>query len=418
MRWTIERLVPGGDGLHRLRDGRVGFATGALPGDRIEVLDAESKSGYVRARKWRLLTAGADRVTPPCPVAERCGGCDWMALARPAQLSHKVAIVRDALTRVGRLSPPETIEIVSAGPELRYRNRLRLHIDRRGRLGLFSRGTRQLVEIPGCPVCDPRIDEAVARMRAIVAGRPDALAPFEAVEIRCSPNAPEIALTFARREAVAEFSADTRALLGELRERYAVDAGDAEPPTQRWRLPGGVELEAPTRAFTQVNWTVNERLVSAVVEGALARGVSRFCDLYAGAGNFALALLARGIDGVAIEESDTAVLTAERAAVRQGLTRGRFVQADVMSGVRALLAAAERFDLVVADPPRAGARSAVPLIARLEPRELALCSCDPPTLARDLRELVDSGYVLGAITAFDMFPQTHHVEVLVWMSRR
>jgi 23S rRNA (uracil1939-C5)-methyltransferase len=420
VRWTIERLVPGGDGLARLPDGRVGFATGALPGDRIEVFETDAKAGYTRARRWRLLRAGPSRVTPECPVAERCGGCDWMALARPSQIEHKAAIVRDALVRVGRLSVPDSIEVVSAGPDTRYRGRLRLHIDRSGRIGLFSRGSQRLVEIEGCLVCEAPIDEALTRLRALVVRYPGGLSEFDGVEIRHSPREPSITFCFFRRDESKTGRAQpgpVEKLLAELRATSAVDAGDGPAPSQCWPLPGGVELEAPTGVFTQVNWAVNERLVGAVVDGALSLGVQRFCDLYAGAGNFALALLARGLDGVAIEESRAAVASAERAKRRQNLELGRFVHGDVVLRLRELISEGEHFDLLIADPPRIGARDALRLIARLAAPHVALCSCDPPTLARDAAELVAAGYALARVTVFDMFPQTHHVEVLLWLDR-
>ena len=115
--WTIERLVPGGDGFLRLPDGRAAFVTGALPLDRIQPLELEEKRDYVRARRFRLIAGGPDRIEPACPVASRCGGCDLMHLERKAQLREKTAILREALVRTGRFSdlPPIKLRERRAG---------------------------------------------------------------------------------------------------------------------------------------------------------------------------------------------------------------------------------------------------------------------------------------------------------------
>jgi 23S rRNA (uracil1939-C5)-methyltransferase len=181
-------------------------------------------------------------------------------------------------------------------------------------------------------------------------------------------------------------------------------------------LPGGVELRAPAHAFTQVNWPVNRALVQAVLDAAAQRSVRTFLDLYCGAGNFSLPLLARGLKGVGIESSKEAIAAAKRAASAHQLSFARFIAGDVQRAL-AKLPRAERFDLVVLDPPRSGAREILPEILRLAPPHIAYCACDPVTQARDLRALCDAGYSLVEVTGFDMFPQTHHFESLVWLSR-
>ena len=144
------------------------FVTGALPGDRIQPLELEEKRDYVRAKRFRLIAGGPDRVEPACPVASRCGGCDLMHLERSAQLREKTAILREALVRTGRFRELPAIDFVSAGPELGYRSRLRVHVDQTGRIGLYARGSRQLVEIPGCIVCDPEVERALAALRQLL----------------------------------------------------------------------------------------------------------------------------------------------------------------------------------------------------------------------------------------------------------
>jgi 23S rRNA (uracil1939-C5)-methyltransferase len=184
---------------------------------------------------------------------------------------------------------------------------------------------------------------------------------------------------------------------------------------QRWQLPENVELFAPSGCFTQVNWAVNTKLVETVVGEALRRGARRFCDAFSGAGNFSLPLAARGLQGLGIDESQAAIAAAREAARASGLSTVEFIAEDVTSALRRLLKEGSRFDLLIIDPPRAGARAIIESIAELRPAQLAVCSCDPVTLSRDLRVLVEGGFFLDQITAFDMFPHTHHLEALAWL---
>jgi 23S rRNA (uracil1939-C5)-methyltransferase len=414
--WEIERLVPGGAGFLRLHSGQGAFAPGALPGERIRVHEAEDHRTYLQATRWALLSPSPERVQPACPVQARCGGCDLMTLSDAAQLKAKVGILREALTRTGRFQVLPEIRFVASARMLGYRSRIRLHLAPDGRLGFFAARSRDLVEIPGCLVAEPALDGALAELRAIIARHRAASARFAELELRVAPAGPRLSLALIPREQALE---GTAALLTALAESFCVSIAERtlEPAEdQRFPLPGGVELRAPAHAFTQVNWPVNQALVQAVLDGAERRSVHTFCDLYCGAGNFSLPLLARDLRGVGIEASRVAVAAAKRAASEQQLSGARFIQGDVQ-GALAKLPAAERFDLIVLDPPRTGAREILPALVLREPPHIAYCACDPVTLARDLRTLCDEGYVLEELTGFDMFPQTHHFETLAWLRR-
>jgi 23S rRNA (uracil1939-C5)-methyltransferase len=411
--WRVERLVPGGEGLCRLPDGRAGFVPGGLPGDDVEPTEVEQFRGYARAQLWNLVTSGPNRVTPPCPVAERCGGCDLMALARGAQPAAKAQILGDALRRIGKFRDlPGDISVVTAGPDLRYRSRLRLHVDDAGQVGLFGRRSHSLVPIEDCLVGPEATGSVLRELRAV--GKP--LADYAEVELRVAPAGPCLALRFEPRAPSAEDP-----WLCDLASRMAVTvAGDPRfsQEDQRWPLPGGVELHAPPDGFTQINWSVNLALVEAVVTGARQRHVARFCDLYCGSGNFALPLLAAGIAGLGIDAAPTSIAAAERAARAAALPADGFAVAEAGRKLAKLAKDHEAFDLVLLDPPRTGAREVLAALCQAAPRHVAVCSCDPATLARDLRSLVDGGYQLTELCAFDMFPHTHHVESLVWLEHR
>lgn len=411
--WNVEQLVPGGDGMARLADGRVGFVAGAFPGDRVSVARCTQHKSWVRADEWSLVEPSPDRVTPPCSVASECGGCEWMELARARQIVEKSALVRQALRRTGGLTDlPEALPIRSAGPDLGYRNRLRLHVDASGRIGLFERGSHRVVEIPGCPVSQPRIGQVLSKLRELA--KPAVLARWQEIEIRVAPLGPPVSLWMMPRHARAP-SAEESALIETLAREWEVVEAGGSGEDQRWPLPGGVELWVPAGGFVQVNWAVNTALIEELIAGVKQRAITRFVELYAGSGNFTLPLLRAGLRGVAIEHAGASIRAARRAARTQALSDDCFVSGDA---ARELARRARPVaDLVLLDPPRDGARDVVPALLAAAPPWIAFCACDPVTLARDVK-LLAGGYVLDSVLGFDMFPHTHHVETLLWLRRR
>lgn len=411
--WQVDQLIPGGDGMARLADGRVGFVAGAFPGDRVKVGRVAEHKSWVRAEEWSLHEPSPARVSPPCALAGECGGCEWMALSRTAQIVGKSSLVRQALRRTGGLTDlPETVPVRTAGCDLGYRNRLRLHVDASGHLGLFARGSHRLVEIPACPVSDPRITEVLTRLRQLAT--PSVLARWQEIEIRVAPLGPPVSLWMLPRHERAP-SAEESALAERLAQEWQVVEAGASGEDQRWPLPGGVELWVPPGGFVQVNWAVDTALVEALMAGVRERGIESFVELYAGSGNFTLPLLRAGLRGVAVEHAGASIRAARRAARAQQLSDDVFVSGDAARelGRRAKPAP----DLVLLDPPRDGARDVVPALLAASPRWVAFCACDPVTLARDVKSL-SKAYALDSVVAFDMFPHTHHVETLLWLRQR
>ncbi|HEX7670034.1 MAG TPA: hypothetical protein VF395_10640 [Polyangiaceae bacterium] len=425
--WIIEKLVPGGDGMAHLSDGRVAFVSGAFPGDVIRPLAVEARKGHVRATRFAVVQPSPERVTPSCPVAAECGGCDFMALERNEQPAQKLLLLRAALERTGGFdvgSLPVTLR--AFGPDLAYRSRVRFHVDGAGRIGFFSRGSHALVVVPSCLVCAREINDALIALRRTPA---DALAAFSEIDIRRADTEPKVAIRLVPHVPGGAGPA-ARAVAKNVPAAWAVSVeGDVAAGTpggpagrdaaeQAFPLPEGMTLRAAPGVFTQVNWAVNVALVEAVVTGARERNVKRFVDAYAGAGNFSLPLLAAGMTGVSIERDARAVEGARASAGRSGLPADGFVVDSAESALGSLARKKERFDLALLDPPRSGAREVLSTVVKLAPPVIAVCSCDPVTLARDLATLARAGYGLESVHGFDMFPHTHHLEALAWMTRR
>jgi 23S rRNA (uracil1939-C5)-methyltransferase len=413
---TIEKLVPGGAGFARLPDGRSLFVERAFPGDRVRVLELEEKKGYARAHRFELVEAGPDRIEPACRLAATCGGCDWMALSGSAQQRNKALLVKEALERTGGARLEQTPPLVTAGAPFGYRMRVRLHVEN-GKVGYFARGSRELVSVPECPVAVDALAPVIRAIHELGAAHAPALRHFSAIELAAPPGSARIAIDLVPREGADVRAPAVSALVQRLKELGQIRVGTAGGASaRRYEQHDGAFLSVPGGAFTQVNWAVNEALVSAVLAGALARGIRSVLELYAGVGNFTLPLLRAGHTAVAVELDAQALRALADAAQAQGL-KCETIAGDVPRVLGRLAKRKGAFDLALLDPPRAGAKDAIPPLLALAPRFVAYVSCDPVTLARDVRTLGAAGFELSEVTCFDMFPQTHHVETLTWFAR-
>jgi len=406
-------------GLARLASGQVVLVEAAAPGDRLELLEVRSQRGVLRALRFDVVEEGPGRQRPPCPWAARCGGCDWMHLSVPAQLEAKRDLVDDAFRRTARLHgwrPP----IISPGPHLGYRQRVRLKVMSGRRFGFQAKGSHDLVEIDDCILAHPAIREALRRLRR---ERPAELDGVSSLELRVAPGSqrvlavtepPRSAARGAPRRPESKHAAQRSVTRGEEASLLTWVHPGAEV-TERWPHVNGLSLLVPARSFTQVHWETNRALVNSVLEGVRRRGISTFVELYSGVGNFSLPLLAAGLTGKSVELDAAAVQAARQAARDQGLEDSNMVAADAAAW---LSRAAPASELLLIDPPRGGAPELLEAVVAMSPRWILWVACDPVTLARDLRVLHGRGWELVEVSAFDMFPQTHHVETLVWVERQ
>ncbi len=410
----VEKLVPGGSGLIRLDDGQIAFVTGVATSERIEVEWLEKKKGVLRGRLLRVIESSRDRVDPACPIADACGGCDWLHLAYAAQLREKALLVRQALTRTGGFASLPAFEIDPSPAANHYRNRIRLHFGADGAVGFFAAESHRLVDVEACLVARPELNQGLTELRRIAKAMPELSQRFSEGELRVGFPVSEQQLHLVRRAPVRSPKPGD-ALLAELSQHFAVSVeGQPSLRLQRFEIEPSVWLQVPPEAFVQVNWAMNRRLVRRVVEGARVRGVRRFADLYAGVGNFSVALAKVGLSGVSVEGQVAASQASEQVLREQGLSSVTVVHREASAWLSDQALPFD-YDFVVLDPPRAGARALLPALLSRRPGFIAYCSCDPVTLARDLRSLCQEGYALESIECFDMFPGTHHVETLVWL---
>lgn len=417
VRVRICGLAHGGEGVGQQDDGLTWFVPGALPGEVVDVEPQRRKARWARGRLLTVLEAGPDRAVPSCPLADRCGGCDWQHVAAERQGEHKRAIVAGELRAL--VADPSRVRLSPTPSEPAYRRRVRMHYvrDEDGtlRLGFYAPRSREVVDVARCPVLRPELDYAVQRMRGLAAHLP---ARGELLGLSDGQRA-VLALPGVRPEppvlAALHDRLDDR-LVGVLVRggRRSVAVGEHE-----LRLEAGQGL-APMRAhpfvFAQANAAVNRALTRHVAQAARPDG-RRVLELHAGAGNLTRAL-ARTAQRVWTVDEDRDARELLRALARD---EGLPINAKHGSAEGLLQSLAQRqvrYDVVVLDPPRRGlgAKSAAHLAAVAEQR-VVYVSCDPATLARDLRVLVEGGLRLVDVQVFDMMPMTAQVEVVATLAR-
>jgi len=406
----IERLTFGPDALAH-DGGQVVFVAHAAPGDRVRARVVERRRGYVRAETVAVDRAGPARVVPPCPAFGRCGGCQWQHVDVAAQRDAKAAIVAEQLARLGGLRDAPVRPTIAGGPAWAYRSRITLVAEGR-RLGFHAAASHRLEPIETCAIAATPLEAHlpiartwVARLRATVLRVTLVVAPGGVVLAATTRGRPGPADVTDTETLLAAHATVRGAILSGAGARVVV--GDA---TVRQEIESGLALEVPADVFTQVNSEANQALVRTVVDAGGFEAGARVLDLYCGAGNLSLPLARRGADVTGIERSPVAIHAAQANAARLGVARARFVAGDVAAALASGDAAP--VDGVVLDPPRTGAAAAIDGIVARRPPRIVYVSCDPATLARDVRALVARGYALHLAQPIDLFPQTYHVETV------
>ncbi len=413
----ITGIANSGAGVGRLPDGRVTFVQRTAVGDRVEVRVVEEKARWTRAELVRVLAPGPGRREAPCPHYDRCGGCTLEHLEYAHQLEAKAQVAADALQRIGGLDV--AVPDIEASPrELRYRNRVTFTL-RRAPGGVVAgfhalEEPDQLVDVSGaCLLPEEAIARAWADLRS--GWGPDA---------RLLPSGEELRLTLrSSRDGVVALVVDggyAPGRPGELLEAVAglVAVWHRPEAASAYRLLAGEdvlrdhwsgdEVELSGDVFTQVNRSAAEKLEAHVMERVLAAGPARVLDAYSGVGVYTRRLEQAGVDVAAIEAHPRAVAEARRAAPASMVLEGT-VEDRLGEGLPT--------DVAILNPPRAGVgQEVVDRLAAEGPDRVVYVSCDPATLARDLKRLGGSYEVVG-VRCFDLFPQTAHVETVVELER-
>lgn len=430
-------LLANGQAVGRF-DGMVVFVDGPLPGERGRIRLTEVKAKYAVGELLERETTSPDRAEPFCPVFGACGGCQVQHLAYPAQLAWKHRIVIDALARIGGFHDVTVREPIGMDEPRAYRNKMALVVETSGPapvFGFYRSRSHDLVPIDHCPIVLEQLDAAIGGLLA-AARAPETSAAFSGVKhvvMRAGLTAQSgvLSLTTDHKSpaiaAAAPQIAERVPGAGGISNSYEPANANAVLGRRIDFVWGKREMEETIenvrfRVSPASFFQINGAMVASIFRTLepLIAGTPRIVDLYCGAGTFAIYFASRGATVVGIEENGSAVAEARgNARLNRVEERVRFVQGRVEGALadpdgRTALREAE---IVFLDPPRKGSDEAT-LAALADARVPAIwyLSCNPATLARDLRYLAGRGYRIGLVQPFDMFPQTGHVETLVTLS--
>ena len=367
-------------------EGKQVFVFGGIPGESVVAEVVREHRRFLEAQVVEVVDPSPHRVPAPCSYFGRCTGCQWQHIAYPYQLELKRSIVCDALERVGGLHDVPVGDTLASPQPLEYRNHARFTVSRQGGLlGFVNRATRQWVHVQECLLMTPWINQTLGVLQGNVSETTQ-------LSVRYGVNTGEWMLQPTLRH-----------------PDVSMESGQKQYKESLL----GHEFRVSSPSFFQVNTPQAEQVARLVEQGLALTGHEVVVDAYAGVGAFAVLLAGQARRVIAIEESASALEDARQNVAH--LTNVELRRGRTEDVLRELVGdgpdAPGSIDAVVLDPPRAGCEPhAVDSLIEAEPRRIVYVSCDPETLARDLKVLARGPYRVEAVQPVDMFPQTHHVE--------
>ena len=417
-----------GRGIATGDDGKTIFVHGGLPGEKVELLRRRRHRRFDEAQLLQVLSPSSQRVQPKCQAFDKCGGCALQHLSSKTQLEQKQQQLMDGFQRLAQVEPASILPPL-LGPAWAYRRRGRLavrYVDKKERVlvGFRERSNHYVADIERCEILAANVGGLFGPLAKMIAEM-SIRRRLPQIEVAVADNG--VALVFRVLDppsqndlaALREFGKnhDVFVLLqpGGLDSIVPLD----EMPTLYYRIPDfDLKFEFGPADFIQINAEINQAMIRQALELVQLQGHERVLDLFCGLGNFSLPFSKHASLVVGIEGSDGLVTQARHNAQINGCKNVDFHTADLFQDVRQLPWAKEAYDVVILDPPRAGAKEVLECISQLSPSQILYVSCHPGTLARDAKELVHVlGFELVTAGVIDMFPHTAHVESMALFRR-
>jgi len=418
----IESVAFKGYGVGRTH-GKVVFVPYAVTGDYAWIEIVEEKKKYSMGRLIRVIEPSSWRVDPPCSYFGLCGGCHWQHIRYAIQGELKKGILTEIMGRLGGWREIPPISVLPSPDPFGYRARVQLKVGG-GSLGFYQERSHRIIDIEGCLVSHPLINETIGALRKEKA----LFEEFGEIEINISPE---------EKRGILILPCHPRHRRTEERLKIFLQVnpiikGFALKGKKKWLSFGNphlnfalflkylkrkepLRLRTSPESFSQVNLNQNQKLIDTVVEFSGGEENEKVLDLYAGVGNLTLPLAIHAGEVWGIEENRAAVEDATFNAERNGIRNARFIEGKVEEVLKDWKMG--RPDQMILDPPRAGCKKVVDQIVRLGPEKIVYVSCEPTTLSRDLRLLCERGYSLQKLCLIDMFPQTYHMEVVALLTQ-
>ena len=399
----IESLAVGGAGVGRVLQGPIGslgkraFVPFSVPGELLSLESVLDKKSFIEASIAEVIKASPDRVKPKCPVFMQCGGCDLQHISIQAQRRLKCEVVESTLKHLAAVTAQRGVALIGANlPAERYRRRAVFHVDQLSNIGFFRRKSGDVVDMNDCLIVDQRIDWARSVVRESFKRELDGIA---SVIVECLESEVIVLLsarTQASRRSIRSACKNTSLPVG-LRAFETEDAQNEQALVGR---------------FSQVNAAANNLLIEAVSDLVGNISAKSVTELFAGSGNLTHSLCAKGCNQLDAVEVDTQLAT----RLDENLKHFAFLRVHRMS-VEKFLRREVIGEIVVLDPPRAGAAKVFEALSPLRTERVVYVSCNVATLARDIKIGCQKGYQLIETRVLDMFPQTQHIETISLLER-
>ncbi|MEL7508760.1 MAG: 23S rRNA (uracil(1939)-C(5))-methyltransferase RlmD [Cyanobacteria bacterium J06554_1] len=439
---TIDDLSNSGDGVGRWQE-RVVFVPNTVPGDKLQVRLTRIKPTYGFGKWLTMVEPSPHRVRPACIVADKCGGCQWQAVDYDYQLQAKECQVRSALMRLGGFATVPMVPILAAPQPLGYRNKATYPLARGPaggvKAGYYRQGTHQIVNLNRCPIQNEALNPLLVDAKAVIQEKGWSLynekkhqGRLRHLALRVGHNTGQTLLTLVTTGYLPEVKEQAERWLSEHADLVGVCLNVNSKQTNvifgdETRCLAGqpyleeifldLRLRIQPATFFQVNTAQAEALVQLVLDTLNLQGNETVIDAYCGIGTLSLPLARHSARCLGIEAQAEAVAQAKQNAALNGLQNTEFFVGAV-EDVLLEIATQRSVDVVVLDPPRKGCdRTVLDALVHINPARIVYMSCNPATLARDLKVLCSQGYGLKKIQPADFFPQTAHVECVAFLEQ-
>ncbi|NOY38827.1 MAG: class I SAM-dependent RNA methyltransferase [Nitrospirae bacterium] len=391
----LEALIPLYGGYTLSRDDGVIFIRGALPGEVVEADVVEKKKDYSVASVTEVLEPSPDRIVPACPVFGICGGCHYQYIACNRQVSMKEEVVLDCIERIGKTELSLDPSLISS--PWHYRKRAQFKVSADGRIGFYRTLSHEVVEFEKCLLLSPEINTFLEKIKS--AG---VLPGIKEIHVQSG----DVLLASVKGDRF-----DTGIAAERLRDAgisgISFENGTVEGAEQICLDLNGYHYMVSPKSFFQVNWGLNQKLLSVIVSFVSSIRPEKVIDLYCGAGNFSIPLSPFAGEIVGVEENPVSFRDGKENIELNRIGNVRFVNRRVED-----FEPGRDTDMIILDPPRAGlTKKVLRGITEASPTWLVYISCNPSTFARDIGRLKEH-YVPDSVRVVDMFPQTYHIEVL------
>jgi 23S rRNA (uracil1939-C5)-methyltransferase len=396
----LTTLAYGGDALGRLNDGRAVFVPFGLPGERVRVRVTEEKRGFARGELVEILEALPHRIMPRCKHFGVCGGCHYQNLPYEEQLKIKTEILRDQLTRIGKIENPPLREMIASPDPWNYRNHVQFHLTEAGRLGYVGAGTsfaQGIIPITECHLPEESINSLWPQLEF------EPQTNIERVSLRAGKDDDLMLVLESDTAESPELEIEAEISVAHVFEENAVVIAGNDHIV----IPVlGRDFHVSAASFFQVNTALAEKMVQHLLTCLPISLSTILLDVYCGVGLFSAFLAPKCERLIGIESSPSAcedfainLDEFDNVELYEGLAE------EIIPHLKA------KPDIVLVDPPRAGLdKHVLDGILKLKPQVITYVSCDPSTLARDSKRMIEGGYKLKQVTPFDLFPQTYHIE--------